>query len=1169
MGCWFSCTILVRGLTRSVATLALAAPQAPPRGAATPVATEITEVSVHRGSALVTRHGVVPEGSARVEVAGLPATLLPDSVRLRVDGGEANAIEVREARTAAAADPRIAELERRRDALVRAQEEAADRLALETALRARLEGLLDQEAALHAREVASGRANPSAWNDDFTWLDCELRAARKAERDALRAVESAKADVESAGAELGRLAQGGPARGFVVSFDVVAQRQGALDLKLDYLVQGASWTPRYDLRADRELRQVDLVYRAEVSQQSGEDWKAVDLWLSTAEPHRGVCGPKAQPLWLTLAPPERAKLGRLEARFGVLADAADDKEKGDLSRPGNPESAFAAVENEGLSVRYRLARKETIESRPGSSTVLVGRAALAVTGERVTTPALDPGVWLRGRTRNTSDYVLLPGPSAVFFGNDFVGPSALALVRPGQEFTLDLGLDAGLKVERVHVADSTGKAGFFRSKREKIDRWRIRVENHGALAAAGQRQVTVQVREVLPRVKDDKIEVELTDCAPKLATGGRFERDREERGVLTWELPVADGANAEIDWQSRIVWPEDDEIVALQGSVVPLVRGPAGELLVLALALAISSSGALVLRRALRRGSSRRHVTLPLVVGALGLALLAPSARAQQAVASRIERVTVFGTGALVERVATLPAAGSYVLRGLPAAADPASIRVRIGGGEVVGVEVRERRERALPDERLDALRAAIQKLAREKQDLEDERAALQSLAAHLAKLFTPAPPSPMPAVPPAGASAPSDDARPGARVWAADRDFLAARLAEQQKAARANEQALAAKERELEAARRSLQLADATSVVLRDVALDVAAAAGGELRCELSYLVESAGWAPAYELRAQKELTKVELTYRARVWQATAEAWDGVDLWLSTAQPQRGAAGPDPQPQWLTLRGRRPAIGLAAPAQEARRGDEAQLLVVEEERKIVMPAKRPPPFAAVSDEGLSVRFHLPDRATVAPGEQGQIVLVGRAELPLRPDRCCAPALDPTVWLEAKAVNSSDWVLLPGETAVHLGNDYLGKGTLALTRKGEEFDLALGADPFVTVERVALEDQRTSSALSSNGTQVHSWRLTFENHGAPSAAGDGSVAVRVQEALPRSRDERITVRLDAARPEPSTAKDDQKLRDERGLLTWRLVLPRAGKAGIEWRWSARFPEKERLYTTSD
>ena len=232
-------------------------------------------------------------------------------------------------------------------------------------------------------------------------------------------------------------------------------------------------------------------------------------------------------------------------------------------------------------------------------------------------------------------------------------------------------------------------------------------------------------------------------------------------------------------------------------------------------------------------------------------------------------------------------------------------------------------------------------------------------------------------------------------------------------------------------------------------------------------------------------------------------------------------------------------------------------------------PAPRAPPFAAVSDEGLSVRFHLPDRQSIGPRDEGQVVLVGRTELPLRPNGGCVPALDATVWLTAKATNTSDWTLIPGETAVHLGNDYLGKGRLALTRKGQEFDLALGPDPFVTVERVALEDQLQSSAFQLKGTQSQAWRLKFENHGAPSTARDGSITVKVVEALPRARDERITVRLESARPEPSNAKEDQKLRDDQSLLTWRLALPRAAKAEIEWRWSARFPEKERLFTSTE
>lgn len=354
---------------------------------------------------------------------------------------------------------------------------------------------------------------------------------------------------------------------------------------------------------------------------------------------------------------------------------------------------------------------------------------------------------------------------------------------------------------------------------------------------------------------------------------------------------------------------------------------------------------------------------------------------------------------------------------------------------------------------------------------------------------------------------------------------------------------------------------------MLRDVVVDVAAgaAAAGPLVCEVSYLVDAAGWAPEYELRAAKDLSKVVLTCRARVWQGTSEGWSDVDLWLSTAQPQRGAEGPDPRAQWLSLRSTVPASGAAAGAKADESTLRSELDLVDEAAPAA--AMRAPPFATVADEGLSVRFHVPDRPTLAPSESGRSLLVGRTELPLAPRRSCVPELDPTVWLSAKATNTSDWVLLPGPSAVHFGSDYVGRGTVALTQRGQDFDVHLGPDPNVSVERIALEDQLQTSALSSKGTQTQSFRIRFENHGAPSTERDGRILVDVQEALPRPRDERISVRLDSARPEPGASKEDSKMREERGLLTWHLGIAAQGKAEIEWKWSARYPEKEGLVRT--
>ncbi|KAG8942050.1 hypothetical protein FRC04_003898 [Tulasnella sp. 424] len=63
----------------------------------------------------------------------------------------------------------------------------------------------------------------------------------------------------------------------------------AAELKITYVVNGASWTPAYEIRAstdtDGQLNEtVALHYKAAVTQNTGEDWKNTQLTLNTTSP---------------------------------------------------------------------------------------------------------------------------------------------------------------------------------------------------------------------------------------------------------------------------------------------------------------------------------------------------------------------------------------------------------------------------------------------------------------------------------------------------------------------------------------------------------------------------------------------------------------------------------------------------------------------------------------------------------------------------------------------------------------------------------------------------------------------------------------------------------------------------------------------------------------------
>lgn len=69
-------------------------------------------------------------------------------------------------------------------------------------------------------------------------------------------------------------------------------------LALTYLVNNAGWYPTYDIRAKDISSPIALVYKANVSQNSGEDWKNVKLTLSSGNPTQNGTRPNLLPYQL-------------------------------------------------------------------------------------------------------------------------------------------------------------------------------------------------------------------------------------------------------------------------------------------------------------------------------------------------------------------------------------------------------------------------------------------------------------------------------------------------------------------------------------------------------------------------------------------------------------------------------------------------------------------------------------------------------------------------------------------------------------------------------------------------------------------------------------------------------------------------------------------------------
>jgi uncharacterized protein (TIGR02231 family) len=518
----------------------------------------IRSVDVYPSTALVVRSGELPAGDGRFVVQGLPSSLVRESLRLRAPGAEVVTLELRERRVQAT--PVVA-VERIQARLVEVRAEIAalrDRITLLESLTRHFNLLLDEsakgEAAL-ALTTEQRLATLAMVREQLSELASDKRGAASAYTE----LDAERARLEL---DLSRWQNGETTLQIDVLVDVLDTDGDADVFELEYQVNGARWEPYYDIRAAADLTSVELVHRARIHQETGEDWSGVQLALSTARPRQGLAAPEAWIQWVSLW--DRAPSGGVMAPaqdMGFMERASDEEyksaDRGGLSDDAHlaARGRWAAIQADGVNLRYALPRPQDVPNRPEPTAVLIGREALDVAIERVALPGIDPTVWLRGRAKNSTPWVLLEGEAGVHVGSNYLGTTQLARVTLGAEFDVPLGEDPNVTIERIRTEDTKEQPGIFGSKVRALEGYRLNVTN------ASQGKIKLVLHESLPRAQDDRIEIAIDKASPALSTAERWKKLGLERGLVTWELDLAAGEKRAVDLRLSFAYPQKSELV--------------------------------------------------------------------------------------------------------------------------------------------------------------------------------------------------------------------------------------------------------------------------------------------------------------------------------------------------------------------------------------------------------------------------------------------------------------------------------------------------------------------------------------------------------------------------------------------------------------------------------
>lgn len=329
---------------------------------------------------------------------------------------------------------------------------------------------------------------------------------------------------------------------------VSADNATAAELEVSYVVSRAGWQPVYDLRGTNTKSPLQLNYKANVFQSTGEEWKNVKLTLSTANPNLGGLKPElvAQVIDFLQVNTYERNYKRAAKSSPAAMDRGPEAEAVELDAATVAD--FVSTVEASVTTAFMIQLPYTVTSSNKPTLVDIGRHELPALYQYVVTPKLDPDAFLVARATGWEDFNLLPGEASVFFEGTFVGKTFIDPRSIMDTLSLSLGRDKRVVVKREKVRDFTQRKVIGTNIKE-ARAFEISVRN------TRNEAITVVVEDQVPLSRNTQIEVTVLDVG-----GAQWNKDT---GKLTWTWTLQPSETRKASFRFEVKYPKDKTIIPL------------------------------------------------------------------------------------------------------------------------------------------------------------------------------------------------------------------------------------------------------------------------------------------------------------------------------------------------------------------------------------------------------------------------------------------------------------------------------------------------------------------------------------------------------------------------------------------------------------------------------
>lgn len=332
--------------------------------------------------------------------------------------------------------------------------------------------------------------------------------------------------------------------------------------------------------------------------------------------------------------------------------------------------------------------------------------------------------------------------------------------------------------------------------------------------------------------------------------------------------------------------------------------------------------------------------------------------------------------------------------------------------------------------------------------------------------------------------------------------------------------------------------------------------------KLDVSYLVGNAGWTPIYDLRSEIADGKVNLNYKAQVYQNTGIDWEEVPLTISTNNPYQNKTKPELHPWYVdyyaynqyqyqqnrndaakpksALQKKAESLGYNSPASGTIQAD------YDMEETAVFADQ----FVQVVDHVISAEFKIDLPYTIKSDNQQHMVLVKNVDIDADYKYYTVPKYDRSAYLVAQLSKLDELQLVPAKANIYFDGTYMGETYLDPTTMSDTLNLSLGKDPNIIVKRTLLEKESKDRVVGTKKERTYAYAIEVKN------LKSTSIDIVVQDQLPVTTNPDIEI--------TATELSRGNVNERTGIVEWTYTIKPKGSKEILFSYEVKHDKDQNV-----